>query len=210
MEQYAITCEPGTVLFSEGDESQSVYVIQSGRIQMTRNVVHHPVVVEELGPGDFCGELALVVSSPRLATATVLEEADLLVISAPEFEEMIGANVAITMQMLKRLTARLARAHFRLSNFALRTGQGRLLHQLRAEWRAASVNDGDGLALVPDDLAEVLGMETAEVRATLEEAVRNHLVTVDKAGVFTIPDEASYDRLLAYLELKDRFEFAAH
>jgi CRP-like cAMP-binding protein len=209
-EQHSITCERGTVLFAEGDVGDEVFVVQSGRIRMTRRVVNAQVAVEELSAGDFCGELALVMTTARLATATVVEEAQLLVVSAESFGEMLTSNPAVTSQMLKRLAVRLARAHFRLSNFALRTGRGRVLHQLRAEWQVARMESGDGLALVPDDLAAVLGMELGEVVHILEGARRDRLVSVDNAGVFTIPDQAAYDRLLSYLELQDRFEFASH
>ncbi len=208
MEQYAKTYAPGTVLFQEGDPGTEVYVVQTGKVRITKRVFRTDVVVEDLGKGDFCGELALVMKTTRPGTAVVVEEAQLLVIPADQFEEMVSSNPAITLQMLKRLAARLTRAQFRLSNFALRQPLARLLHQLRAEWKVAHLQGRDGLSLVPDDLAQALGMETGEVATILEKAVKDRVIGLDEDGTFNIPDHDAYDRLLTYLELRDRFEFA--
>jgi CRP/FNR family transcriptional regulator, cyclic AMP receptor protein len=208
VEQYAKTYAPGTVLFQEGDPGTEVYVVQTGRVRVTKRVFRTDVVVEDLGKGDFCGELALVMKTTRPGTAVVIDEAQLLVIPADQFEEMVSSNPAITLQMLKRLAARLTRAQFRLSNFALRQPLARLLHQLRAEWKVAHLQGRDGLALVPDDLAQALGMETGEVAGILERAVKDRIIGLDDDGTFNIPDHDAYDRLLSYLELRDRFEFA--
>lgn len=210
MEQYAKVYAPGTVLFQEGDPGTEVYVVQTGKVRITKRVFRTDVVVEDLGKGDFCGELALVMKTTRPGTAVVVDEAQLLVIPAEQFEDMVSSNPAITLQMLKRLAARLTRAQFRLSNFALRQPLARLLHQLRAEWKVAHIQGKDGLALVPDDLAQALGMETGEVAGILERAVKDRVIGIDASGAFNIPDHDAYDRLLSYLELRDRFEFAVH
>ncbi len=207
MDNYAKTFKAGTILFEEGDPGTDVYVIQSGRVRLTKRVFRSEVTVEELGKGEFCGELALVMKTTRPTTATVLEDAQLLVVPAEQFEAMIQQNSAITLQMLKRLATRITRAQFRLSNFALRRPMARLLHQLRAEWKASSLQGSEGVPLVPDDLAAVLGIEPAEMDEILTKAVKDRLIDVHEDGVFTIRNREAYDKLLMYLELHDRFEF---
>lgn len=207
MDNYAKTFKAGTILFEEGDPGTDVYVVQSGRIRLTKRVFRSEVAVEELGKGEFCGELALVMKTTRPTTATVIEDAQLLVVPAEQFEVMIQQNSAITLQMLKRLATRITRAQFRLSNFALRRPMARLLHQLRAEWKASSLQGTDGVPLVPDDLAAVLGIEPAEMDEILTKAVKDRLIDVHEDGVFTIRNREAYDKLLMYLELHDRFEF---
>lgn len=207
MENYARNFKAGDVLFQEGDPGAEVYVVQSGRVRLTKRVFRNDVIVEDLSKGDFCGELALVMKTTRPTSAVVVEDSLLLVIPARQFDVMIEQNPAIASQMLKRMATRLTRAQFRLSNFALRQPMGRLLHQLRAEWKVAQIQGTDGLPLIPDDLAEVLGMEPAEAEEILQKAAADKLVTVDSNGVFRINNAESYDRLLSYLELHDRFAF---
>lgn len=209
MDDYTKSFAAGTILFEEGDPGNEVYVIQTGRIRLTKRVFRSDVVVEELGKGEFCGELALVMKTTRPITATVLEDSRLLVVPSEQFEQMVQQNTAISMQMLKRLATRLTRAHFRLSNFALRRPMARLLHQLRAEWKASSIQGNEGISLVPDNLAESLAMEPSELDDILTAAVKDHLIDVAQDGAFTITNRESYDQLLMFLELKDRFDFIA-
>lgn len=208
MDRYAKSYKAGEVLFQEGDPGTEVFVIQAGRVRLTKRVFRTSVVVEDLGKGDFCGELALVMKTTRPVTATVLENARLLVIPAEQFSLMVEQNASITMQMLRRLATRLTRAQFRMSNFALRQPMARMLHQLRAEWKVAALQGDQGVPLIPDDLAEALGMEAGEVKQILERAVADKLIEIDAQGVFRITNNESYDRLLSYLELRDHFEFA--
>ncbi len=207
MENYAKNFKAGDILFQEGDPGTEVYVVQSGRVRLHKRVFRQDVIVEELSKGDFCGELALVMKTTRPTSAVVVEDSRLLVIPAPQFEQMIEQNPAISLQMLKRMATRLTRSQFRLSNFALRTPMGRLMHQLRAEWKVATLQGADSIALVPDDLAEALGMEVGETEELLKKALADRLIDIDANGAFTIRNHDSYDRLLAYLELRDRFEF---
>ena len=56
----------GDVLFTEGDEGDRMYVILEGEVL----IIAGGQVVDELSKGDLFGEMALIVSSPRSATAT--------------------------------------------------------------------------------------------------------------------------------------------
>lgn len=208
MDRYAKSYQAGDILFQEGDPGTEVYVIQAGRVRLTKRVFRTSVVVEDLNKGDFCGELALVMKTTRPVTATVLEDARLLVIPAEQFSIMVEQNASITLQMLRRLATRLTRAQFRMSNFALRQPMGRMLHQLRAEWKVAALQGDAGVPLIPDDLAEALGMEPGHIQRILERAVADKLIEIDDRGVFRITNNESYDRLLSYLELRDHFEFS--
>src|SRR5438105_12720146 len=88
LERFGKTFPAGTILFSEGDDGEEMYVIQSGRVQLTRMVRGREAHLATLPPGEFFGEMAIVNNQPRSATATVLEDAHLLVIDARTFEAM--------------------------------------------------------------------------------------------------------------------------
>jgi CRP-like cAMP-binding protein len=206
VENYARNFKAGEVLFREGDPGNKAYVLQSGRVRLTKRVFRSDVIVEELGKGDFCGELALVMKTTRPTSAVVMEDATMLVLPADQFDEMVEQNPAISVQMLRRMATRITRIQFRLSNFALRSPMARMLHQLRAEWKVAKIKGADGTALVPDDLAESLGLEPSEAEEILSKGVKDKLLTVED-GVFKIVNNDSYDKFLSYLELRDRFEF---
>lgn len=202
-----VDCSAGTVLFREGDEGQFLYVIKSGSVRLETSVHEADVVLDELGPGAFCGELALINDQPRTVTATVVEDASLLRVASDQFEKMVQKNSDIALRMLKKMGQRLTESQYRISNLILRSPAGRMVRQLRNEARRA----GEGRDLrsrtpVPDDLADTLALEVGEVKQVLRNLVERELIDIDDEGQFLILDPEAFERYLSYLELRDRFE----
>lgn len=203
-----VQCPAGTVLFREGETGKNMFVIKSGRVRLRKSVHNTDVVVDELGAGAFCGELALINDQPRPVTATVTEDASLLKVDASQFEKMVRKNPDIALRMLKKMGQRLTEAQYKVSNLILRTPEGRLLRQLRREAiRAGDGDDPTTKAPIPDDIADALALEIGEVKELLNGLVGRELIAVDDNGYFQIVDPEAYDRYLTYLELHDRFEY---
>ncbi len=71
----------GEILFREGDPSDCMYVIKSGRIAITKAKGSSEIELAELGPGDMLGEMAFFDNRPRSAGAKA--KADTVVIVLP-------------------------------------------------------------------------------------------------------------------------------
>jgi len=192
------------VLFREGETGKKMYVIKSGKVRMTKKIHDTDITLEDLGAGDFCGEISLVTDQPRPTTATVIKDASVIQIEAAQFENMVRSNSDIALRMLKRMSKRLTEAQFRISNFTMRSNKGRLMHQLKWESDRA-----EGKPPLPDNLADVLALEIGEVKILLGELVRDDIIDIDKKGFFQIIDEPAFTRYLKYLELHDHFEYRA-
>lgn len=203
IEKHGKIYEPGTVLFREGEVGKRIYVVNEGRIKLTKRVHTTDTMIEVLGPGEFCGELALVMEAPHPVTATVLDPARLLIVDAKQFETMVRSNTEIALRMLRKLAGRLTQAQFRIVNYCLRSSMGRLLHQLK--WEVA-ISSEQSLPFIPEDLAEVLSLEKAEVVRLIDELKRLGFIAVEDNGVFSITDRESFERYLSFIELRDRFE----
>jgi CRP-like cAMP-binding protein len=97
----------GQVLFHEGDDGDDMYIIQSGRVAIKKKVKDGDTTLAVLEKGDFFGEMAILERLPRSATAEVVEEGDLIVISGEMFGDMIKANPEIAVRMLRKQSIRL-------------------------------------------------------------------------------------------------------
>lgn len=97
----------GLRLFREGDEADAAYLIQSGRVEITKRVRDDETVLAILGPGDIVGEMALIDGLNRSASARALEDTVLLRVSKANFQERLQAIDAVSRAMLNRLSQRL-------------------------------------------------------------------------------------------------------
>ena len=68
------TLAPGEALFREGEPGDSMSVVISGRVRVSRTLEHKERVLSELGPGSCLGEMAVLDNRPRSADAVALSK----------------------------------------------------------------------------------------------------------------------------------------
>lgn len=68
------TYNAGEVIFKEGSHGAAVYVLSSGKVEISKTIQGKKIVLEKLGPGDMFGEMSYLDPAPRSATATALED----------------------------------------------------------------------------------------------------------------------------------------
>lgn len=94
----------GHVLVKEGDRGLEFFVIVSGRAKVSRKGRK----VGELGPGDFFGELSLLIDADRNATVTALTPMEAIVLSRREFEAALADAPRMTRKIMSGMARRLA------------------------------------------------------------------------------------------------------
>ena len=206
LERFGKTFPAGTVLFSEGDEGEEMYVIQSGRVQLTRNVRGRQAHLATLPPGEFFGEMAIVNNQPRSATATVLEDAHLLVIDARTFEAMVRGNSEIAMRFIKKMAGRVALANAQVEMLLLADLNHRLTHHLRWLAETQGVADGPGVRIDAsvEELAAGVGAAPQQVAASLKRLEQARLISME-LGTILVAEPGKLDQFLEFLDMKERF-----
>jgi len=94
----------GHVLCQEGTRGLEFFVIVSGRAKVSRKGRK----VGELGPGDFFGELALLIDADRNATVTALTPMEAIVLSRRDFEAALADAPRMTRKIMAGMARRLA------------------------------------------------------------------------------------------------------
>jgi CRP/FNR family cyclic AMP-dependent transcriptional regulator len=196
----------GTVLFREGEVGKEMYVIQAGRITVSKSVRGLEKVLGTLGQGDFVGEMAIISNKPRSATATVAEPAKLLVIDSKTFEAMVRANAEIAVRMIKKLTERLQEADRQIESLLLSDPTSRVVHYLafQAAGRGSEADGGLHIDLSVKELPAVLGLREEQIRDTLIKLEKAKLATLDSDGVM-IPSLQKLKEYFDFLEMKAKF-----
>jgi CRP/FNR family cyclic AMP-dependent transcriptional regulator len=196
----------GTVLFHEGDVGKEMFVIQAGKVNISKTVREVEKVLATLGQGEFFGEMAIISNKPRTATATVAETAKLLVIDPKTFEAMIRGNSEIAVRMIKKLSERLIEADTQIENLLLGDAASRVVHYLAhtAESKGAKTPQGLKVDVNTAELGRMLGVRDAQIEDVLNKIGKAHIAVVAKNDV-TIPDVNKLREFLEFLEMKQKF-----
>ncbi|MFN7132567.1 MAG: Crp/Fnr family transcriptional regulator [Myxococcales bacterium] len=197
----------GTVLFREGDTGKEMYVIQAGRVAISKQVRDVEKVLATLGPGEFFGEMAIISNKPRTATATVAEPAKCLVIDPKTFEAMVRGNAEIAIRMIKKLADRLQEADAQIENLLLRDANSRVVHYLAhsADTRGKEGPDGIRIELALNELPSVLGIPDEQLREVLQKLLKAKIVSRLGDDGVTVPSAKKLREYLEFLEMKEKF-----
>lgn len=108
------TYREGEVVFVAGDIGRALFVLESGAVELTRPAAGgEPRVLYHLKPGDFFGEMALLESLPRTATATATEKTHLHLLYKSKLDALLHSEpkigVTIMSHLAQLLSARLRR-----------------------------------------------------------------------------------------------------
>jgi EAL domain-containing protein (putative c-di-GMP-specific phosphodiesterase class I) len=97
---YRIELRPGEVLFREGDEPTTAFLIESGSLRITADRDGMPMLLSDLGAGALVGEMAVLDDSPRSATVTALAACVLTPIDRTQFAERLDAADPVVRALL--------------------------------------------------------------------------------------------------------------
>ena len=196
----------GHVLFREGEPGKEMYVIQAGKVNITKTVRDTEKILATLGAGEFFGEMALLNNKPRSAGAVMAEDGKLLVIDPKTFEAMIRGNVEIAVRLIKKLSDRLQEADEQIENLLLRDPNSRVVANLlqQAIKRGKDTPQGKLVSVNLGELHVRMGLTQAEVQEAIAKTGKARIIAVVPEGI-VVPDTGKMQKYLDFLEMKERF-----
>jgi CRP-like cAMP-binding protein len=100
--------KPGSEVISEGDFGDCAYIVETGRLEVTRiNEQKNKQVLAQLKENDIFGELGLIDGLPRSATVTALEDCTIKVLTKDSFNSLAKNRPEALMPIFKVLASRL-------------------------------------------------------------------------------------------------------
>lgn len=206
-EKYGEILPKGTVLFYEEDPGQEMYIVQSGKVRISKRVRNVEKTLVILGKGEFFGEMAILNNRPRSATATVIEDCKVLIFDRDTFETMIRNNTEVAIRIIKKLAARLQEADNQIENLLFKDNLSRMVNLLK-RWaldRGAPPAGEFSMENPQDDLAANVGISDHQLEEVLKKLAEANIIHVSKDRI-TIPKMEELERFAHYLEMKDKFK----
>lgn len=97
----------GEVVYWEGEHGDTMYIIQKGRVRVSKITGEGDATVDILGPGDVFGEMGLFAQEPRSTTVTAIEDCQILSIDKEKFFKSISRDPSIAFNLLRIMSDRL-------------------------------------------------------------------------------------------------------
>jgi CRP/FNR family cyclic AMP-dependent transcriptional regulator len=157
---------PLTVIFSQGDPSDSVMYIQKGAVRLS--VLSHAgkeAIVGVLGPGDFLGEGALAGQPVRMGTATAVSATALLVVPKKQMIQLLHDEPGFSDRFIEYMLSRNIRIEEDLVDQLFNSSEKRLARTLLLLARYGKEDRPQGVLpkLSQEMLAEMIGTTRSRV-----------------------------------------------
>jgi signal transduction histidine kinase len=98
---------PGDRVIEEGAPGDSLYIVLSGELEITKRDGDREIVLAKRKAGEAIGEMSLLERTPRSASARAVQPSALLEISPGAFQSVLEANPSTAMTVLRTVASRL-------------------------------------------------------------------------------------------------------
>ncbi|MCF7929676.1 MAG: cyclic nucleotide-binding domain-containing protein [Spirochaetales bacterium] len=197
-DKYGRTIKDGKIIFNEGEEGTQMFIIQEGKVRITKRIGGREHILAVLEKGDFFGEMAIVNQVKRTASATAVGEVSLLAFDRAGFVGMIEKNSKITMNVIDKLCRRLQHANMQIQHLVKRDEKSLVaLNLYYAFVEAAAETEGINRSKTLDELS--LTMEIPEKK------VEEYIKGFEQSGVVRIESG-----IIKLLDKNRLYEMAEH
>jgi CRP-like cAMP-binding protein len=195
-EKYGTEIKAGRVIFNEGEPGDTMYIIQVGRVKITKRIGSSEKILMVLQKGDFFGEMAIVNQAPRTATATSVDNCQLLCFNRQGFLSMISKNSNIAMNIIEKLCFRLQKADNTIRDLTKRDIKSLVVsvlndlsHAHRGANKVQTLVYKDALK----SIAEQSGATVKEVETQVQQLINAGLLSADGYNLeITHPEELEH------------------
>jgi CRP/FNR family cyclic AMP-dependent transcriptional regulator len=174
-----------TIILSEGDSSDSLYLILSGKVKVFLNDENgKEAIINYQEAGEYFGELSLIDESTRSASIMTTDQCTLAIITKQAFHQIMHDNSAIAIHLLKDLVHRVRTLTEEVRSLALSDVYGRLKKTLLG---MAQERDGEWVINEPftqQELANRIGASREMVCRIIKDLVKGgYMTTAQKQTV---------------------------
>ena len=171
------TFPKNTVVVREGDRTDSLYIIVSGRVRIYVSDEGKEIVLGESGPGEYFGEMVLD-EGPRSASVMTLEPTEFLVVPKEDFREFVATSPQFALNLILKLIKRVRALTNDVKTLGLMDVYGRVARMLLD----LAVKRDDALVIEerpkPQEIAARVGASREMVNKILGELAKGGYIEI--------------------------------
>ena len=186
----------GSIIFCEFELGDSFYYIKSGSVKLVKIIDNKESIIDVIKPGTFFGEMSVIESSPRSATAIAVGDLYLIKFPAENFQEIILQNSNFLIRLIKTFANRIFIQQQRIKIYSYKTPIVRILAFLNSLKVPGKTRDGNLCFIINSSSADVskwVGLSVEECNTVLKRLVQRKIIDVLKDSII-IHDDALIKR----------------
>lgn len=196
----------GEMIFCEHEPGKELFIIQKGKVKITKIVNNNEVMLAVLQSGDIFGEMAILDNKPRSASAIAWGEVDLLAINKANFEGMVKAQPQLATRLITLLSERIWTAYKQLANLMIKDSQGRIADTLLtlAEKNRVKIAPKStyNFEIGTKDLLKMVGLtDPKDEMLVLDLVTKNKFIKLDQ-GKMSCSDLSELEKLVQFYRKK--------
>jgi len=169
-----------TLVICEGDTSDSLYVVLSGKVKVFLSDEEGKEVTLNLqGAGEYFGELAILDEAPRSASVMTVEDTRLAVLSKAAFEKCMEQHATIALVVMRGLACRLRELTENVRSLALMDVYGRVARLLLEMSEEVGGKNVIKQRLTQRDIASMVGASREMVSRILRDLSVGGYITIE-------------------------------
>lgn len=181
------------IVFWEGDHAHSLYFIEKGIIKTYKNTEAGKEFVTGIyGSGDFIGQLSMLnKSGSYVENATVLEEAELIIIPKNDFTKLLFGNHVVSQKFINLISNNLIHVQTQLVDMAFASVRKRAAKALLELYNKGTIHQesNGGMGIPREDFAGMIGTATETAIRTLSDFKDEGLIATDHSRRIIIVDQ---------------------
>ena len=201
-----------SMIFCECQSGAELYIIQKGRVKISKIVDNSEVLLAVLREGDMFGEMALLENKPRSATAiTAAEECQLLAVNRQNFNQMVTTQPQLITRLTTTLADRIWAMYKQLANTLIPVPIEKMYDMLSIQLEKLRIQPGAGkqhtFLFGPPELAKMCSIPKEQVAQAIAEFLMTPIVRSTDDSII-ITDTLELSKQTAYFKKMQEIEQA--
>jgi len=172
-----------TVIITEGDSSDQLYIILSGRVKVyTGNEAGKELVIATHGPGEYIGELSLD-GGVRSASVMTLESSTVSVVSGANLRDFVATHPDFALNLIRKLIWRVRQATEGMKTLGLEDVYGRVVRLLHDSCEPEGTHWIVRDRLTRLDIADRVGASREMVSRVLKDLTTGGYISLDSGRI---------------------------
>jgi membrane protein len=180
----------GAVIFCEGDPSQEMFFLLSGRVRLEKRTGLTGKVLAEMEAGEYFGEMAALTKMPRTATAIAATDCEVAVIDGQVFHRLLRESDDLSLHLLREFSERIRRTNAALDELSQSWVRWVVLLGLLKAWPWTFARE----------IASRSGKEPEEILRILESLALEGVVECSEGRIQVLHEDMAWKSIQALID----------